>query len=267
MINKDLVWYAAYGSNMSEERFLHYINGGIPSGSERNYEPCSDLTPPKDIRPYEINFELFFARESSSWKGGIAFIETEKNIEIKTLAKLYLISKTQFNHLAKGETQAQSTVDIDFDQAVNEGKTVFKRPSWYGMVLFLGYFEDLPVFTLTGERPIEVFTKPSEKYISIIGSGLRQTHGLNNQEIFQYFSGKKGICGYYKNYELYDLVYERTNSEVEFVRALFDQYAKEFSSMPDGDLKEKKRKELENLMKRYYGEIHIDGLGESFNIS
>ncbi|WP_343614986.1 hypothetical protein [Flavobacterium sp.] len=266
MANKDLVWYAAYGSNMLEERFLHYINGGIPRGSERNYEPCSDLAPPKDIRPYEINFELFFARESSSWKGGIAFIEPEKSNESKTLAKLYLISKTQFNHLAKGETQAQGIVEIDFDQAVNEGRKVFKRPSWYGLVLFLGYFEDLPVFTLTGEKPIDVFTRPNENYLSIIASGLRQTHGLNNQEIFQYFSSKEGILGNYKSYELYDLVYERTNKEIEFVRALFDQYAKDFNSMPDGDLKEKKKKELENLMKRYYGEIHIDNLGESFNI-
>lgn len=266
MENKDLVWYAAYGSNISEERFLHYIKGGIPSGSERNYEPCSDLTPPRDIRPYEINFELFFARESISWNGGIAFIETEKSNETKTLAKLYLISKTQFNHLAKGETQAQGSVEIDFDQAANEGRTVFKRPSWYGLVLFLGYFEDLPVFTLTGEKPIEVFTKPNEKYLSVIASGLRHTHDLNNQEIFQYFISKKGIRDHYKNYELYDLAYERTNKDVEFVRGLFDQFAKDFSSMPDGDLKEKKRKELENLMKQYYGEINIDRLGESFNI-
>lgn len=265
MITEDLVWYAAYGSNLSEERFLYYINGGTPVGATRKYTPCSDLTPPRETRPYEINFEMFFARHADSWSGGIAFIENVQDNEIKTLAKLYLISKTQFNHLAKEETQTAGLINIDFEQAKNEGRTVFKRPSWYGLVLFLGHVENIPVFTFTEERTIENFTKPSEKYLMTIASGLRQAHNLTNEDIFNYFSGIKGIGEYYKFFELYDIVNERVNTKIEYIRILLDDYAKEYSRMPESDLKNQRKVEMENLMRQYYGEVSIDYLGETFN--
>lgn len=265
MISEDLIWYAAYGSNLSEERFLYYINGGTPVGTTRNYTPCDDLTPPRETRPYELNFELFFARHADSWNGGIAFIDNVQDNEINTLAKLYLISKTQFNHLAKQETQTPGVVNIDFEEAENEGRTVFKRPSWYGLVLFLGHVENIPVFTLTQERTIESFTKPSEKYLMTIASGLRQTHNLSNDEIFHYFSKLKGVGEYYKFFELYDVVNGRINHAAEYMRIMLDDYAKEYSRMPEGELKSQKKIDMENLMRQYYGEVKIDYLGESFN--
>ena len=30
------IWYVAYGSNLSRERFCTYLQGGQPNGSERN---------------------------------------------------------------------------------------------------------------------------------------------------------------------------------------------------------------------------------------
>lgn len=35
--------------------------------------------------------------------------------------------------------------------------------------------------------------------------------------------------------------------------------------MPESDLKNQRKVEMENLMRQYYGEVSIDYLGETFN--
>ena len=40
------VWYVAYGSNLSRERFCRYIRGGRPEGSERDLPGCRDTSDP-----------------------------------------------------------------------------------------------------------------------------------------------------------------------------------------------------------------------------
>ena len=32
------IWYVAYGSNLSRERFCYYLRGGRPDGVERDYQ-------------------------------------------------------------------------------------------------------------------------------------------------------------------------------------------------------------------------------------
>ncbi len=36
------VWYVAYGSNLSLERFTAYLQGGRPAGGARKYPGCRD---------------------------------------------------------------------------------------------------------------------------------------------------------------------------------------------------------------------------------
>ena len=38
------IWYVAYGSNLSRERFCTYLRGGRPDGSERDYPGCRDTS-------------------------------------------------------------------------------------------------------------------------------------------------------------------------------------------------------------------------------
>ena len=38
------IWYVAYGSNLSRERFCHYLRGGRPDGVERDYPGCRDTS-------------------------------------------------------------------------------------------------------------------------------------------------------------------------------------------------------------------------------
>src|SRR5699024_1466536 len=41
MKQEDMVWYAAYGSNMLEERLMCYIHGTYFRSSTRKHDPCS----------------------------------------------------------------------------------------------------------------------------------------------------------------------------------------------------------------------------------
>ena len=46
----DPVWYVAYGSNLSRERFRAYLEGGRPVGSRRHYAGGRDTSPPRESR-------------------------------------------------------------------------------------------------------------------------------------------------------------------------------------------------------------------------
>lgn len=69
------VWYAAYGSNLDRDRFLTYLGGGRPPGATRTYPGARDRRPPANDRPLLLPGALFFAWESPTWGGGIAFYD------------------------------------------------------------------------------------------------------------------------------------------------------------------------------------------------
>lgn len=256
-----LVWYAVYGSNLSSGRFIHYIQGGTPSGSTKAYEPCNDTSPPKDERLFELQHELVFARNSTPWQnGGVAFIHRELNPQAKTLSKLYLITKEQFNHVAQWETGGDPINDINTEEAISEGHTVFKQPSWYGMILYLGEVDNIPVFTLTDEVPIQAYTKPSPQYLTQFVDGLRETYNFSSNQIYQYLKTKKGIVGNYKDYELYDVAAGLLNPKRDLTHKLFSDYAREYNSMPDGEEKMKLKLAMDELMRKYYGGFSFDYL-------
>jgi hypothetical protein len=257
----NLIWYAVYGSNLSSERFLNYIQGGTPSGSAKACEPCNDTTPPQKERLFELQHDLVFARTSTQWQnGGVAFIDREPNPQAQTLAKLYLITKEQFNHVAQWETGGNPIDDINIDEAISEDSTVFKLRSWYGLVVYLGEVDNIPVFTLTDEAAITVYTKPSSQYLTQIMNGLRETYNYSNDQIYQYLKTKSGIVGNYKDYELYDVAAGLLNPKRDMTRKLFSDYAREYDSMPEGEEKDKMQLAMDELMRKYYGGFNFDYL-------
>ena len=44
MPSSDLIWYAAYGSNLDPARFDVYLYGGRPDGGSREYPGTRDAT-------------------------------------------------------------------------------------------------------------------------------------------------------------------------------------------------------------------------------
>lgn len=108
-MNTDLVWYVAYGSNLSNERFLCYIRGGTPEGSDKAFEGCRDTTLPRDVKPEILDRELYFAENSKGWQGmGVSFIRNESSNTSKTYVIKYLITREQLEDLAKQVQGEQS---------------------------------------------------------------------------------------------------------------------------------------------------------------
>ncbi|MCK5560387.1 MAG: hypothetical protein KAJ51_07320, partial [Thermoplasmata archaeon] len=123
---ENLVWYACYGSNLFKKRFLLYIEGGRADIVPKTYIGCTDKTPPHQDKSYIIHYELYFAKSSEIWEGkGVAFIKSQVDSTIKTLARLYLITKQQFGEVFLQENDLDprsNSIELDLSQIKAEGE-------------------------------------------------------------------------------------------------------------------------------------------------
>lgn len=204
------VWYACYGSNILEQRFLCYIKGGQPQGAATIYEGCKDKTLPTDSEDFYISSELYFAQNSKNWdNGGVAFVRTSFEPKALTIGKIYLITKGQLVDIARQETKTKGKLTIDFEKAIQDEFYIFKKlPSWYGNLLYLGHHNDYPIFTLTNENNLQTVTRPSKSYLKIIIEGIKEAHNFDNPTIFEYLRTKRGINGNYSDQELFNIINE-----------------------------------------------------------
>ena len=135
------VWYASYGSNLLHSRFMCYINGGTPEGSSKHCPGCSDKTPPQDCKPVTIPHELYFAKNSPSWEGkGVAFIKSQRDVNVQTLGRMYLITKEQFVQIVRqenGRSPDNHRISIDLGETIAQGESIIKG-GWYSRVIYLG---------------------------------------------------------------------------------------------------------------------------------
>lgn len=195
--NSKHVWYASYGSNLSEKRFHCYIQGGKPSGSNKHHLGCNDKSAPLSSEEIYICSELYFAKRSPKWNnGGVCFIKTEFSKTAQTLGRMYLITKDQFVDVVRQEIGMEQGLDIDFEKAISNGHEVFKPNSWYGRIVCLGlHRDDLPIFTFTSPQDYIEYTKPDENYLKTIIKGIDETYALTVNEISDYLLDKPGISG------------------------------------------------------------------------
>ena len=133
------VWYAAYGSNLSKERFMRYI------------ERCTDQSKPEDDRRFEFPYDITFAGTAVSWGNkGKAFLDDSK--EGKALGRIYKVSRSQFEEI-------QNMEGPDYTKKIH-----------------LGWEEGIPVYTFTAEEITNENNSPSADYIEVILQGLRETY-------------------------------------------------------------------------------------------
>ncbi|MCF8254987.1 MAG: hypothetical protein K9H61_09640 [Bacteroidia bacterium] len=202
------VWYASYGSNLQMERFLCYIRGGQPYGRPDIYEGCLDKTLPEDNEEFYICSRLYFAKESSGWnKGGVGFISNTFDNKSQTLARMYLITKEQFVDVVKQETKFKGNLEINFDECINNGSLIFKDPSWYGNLIYLGEQNQQPIFTFTSKEDFShLINRPDRKYLKTIIEGIKEVFPFDDNEICDYLFPLEGIEGNYTRKELLDLI-------------------------------------------------------------
>jgi HKD family nuclease len=207
-----LVWYAAYGSNICEERFLCYIRGGTPPGAHKDYVGCHDPSLPRDARPIMIPHGLFFAGSASGWNGkGMAFIRSER--DRRSFGRMYLITFTQFDQLIQQEQGRKNPLGTPICPPlsyITSHEFCFTNPAnptapadpkkrlSYGRILNLGSEDGHPVVTFTAVGPDNdiVPAEPAREYLQTIARGIRETFpDVSVQQISQYFSNCDGVRG------------------------------------------------------------------------
>lgn len=164
--DNDTIWYACYGSNLSEERFACYIEGGTCDLNGKSYIGCKDKTHWGHPEYAVVQGEMSFGNSSPSWNSkGVAFFDPDS--EGRTYMKLYPIRRSQLMDIQKQEGSSAN---------------------WYGRTLCLGIRNNRPVYTLTSKtrRPVNL---PDEKYLTLIATQLRRGFALDDDEVISYVMG------------------------------------------------------------------------------
>ncbi|WP_245837259.1 hypothetical protein [Virgibacillus phasianinus] len=199
------VWYASYGSNLSRERFLCYIEGGQPKGSADVEIGCSDNSLPIKEATHIMQHPLYFAKASARWQNqGVAFIGLKKEEKHHTYSRKYLITEEQFKDVVKQENGV--AIDMDLDDIKQRGLRTLKD-TWYGTLLYVGEEDGYPIFTFTADFDSDVpVTKPSKQYLGMIINGLRNTLKLDRTEVVNYLSTKPGVADNYSREDIEELM-------------------------------------------------------------
>ncbi len=198
------VWYAAYGSNLSADRFRTYLEGGPVPGSTtgRVQRGAADPSPPRADHPFLIDRELVFAGTSASWGGGgVAFLDADTmGPEAPTMGRIWGITLGQFldvfaqeNGFDGGEQAdgdalgAETLAAFDLDVAVEQGRIDLVERA-YGRIELLDAIDGVPVLTITGRsRPSEL-RAAHDSYLRTIATGLTEAWGADAGAAARYLS-------------------------------------------------------------------------------
>ncbi len=189
------VWYVSYGSNLSEKRFMCYIAGGTPPGSQNK---CRDKTPPMANKSIVLNWELYFAVYSDWWHGTAAFIR-QSDQSAKTFGRMYLITDEQFNDVVlqeNGRAIDGTRLLPPFGTLMSLRDSILPGVEMYGRLVCLGKRGGYPMLTFTATKNDFKGGPPSEAYVKVIVSGIKETYpSMKDSEIWGYLQNRDGIRG------------------------------------------------------------------------
>jgi hypothetical protein len=190
-----MVWYASYGSNLCAERFGCYIAGGTPRGATRPCRGARDTTSPRQDRPLEIPYPLYFAGTSKTWAGAPSFIDIVESRAATTRARAYLITWEQFEDVVAQENGRGVTTPIALapdDLAVGRGHPL--GSGRYENLLCVGRDDVAPVLTITSPWTMAhaELGAPAPNYLRTMIDGLRESHELRDDAITAYLGAAPG---------------------------------------------------------------------------
>src|SRR5699024_1697256 len=111
-------------------------------------------------------------------RGGVGFIDPQRDNSQKTMGKRYLITQEQFIDLVKQESGLKSAPELDLERLEEEGTLVFDKTIWYGRLLYLGRDAGWPIVTFTNAKRLETVNPPDKTYLATIISGLQSCYQL-----------------------------------------------------------------------------------------
>ncbi|TDB98017.1 histone deacetylase [Actinomadura sp. 7K534] len=185
------IWYVAYGSNLFGERFRCYLTGGRPRGGARRQAGCRDPRPARAERAITVPGGIYFAHDSRTWGGGMAFYDPD--LPGRAAARAYLLTHRQFCDVMSQEMHRGVGADHDLSEAVTRGRQRV-GPGRYETVLKVGECAGRPMLTFTAPEPAPP-NAPTAPYLTMLGSGLREAHGWSADRAASYLAGRPGARG------------------------------------------------------------------------
>jgi hypothetical protein len=185
------VWYVSYGSNMCRDRLLCYLEGGRPRGGALEYVGARDDTLPADDMPVELPGSLYFAGESPTWGGGVAFYDHD--VPGPTPARAYRITGEQFVDVAAQEMHRLPEEGDPLEEVIISGLEAGRHqagPGRYETLIEIGRHDGLPMLTFTSPHGLDAVphTRPAPAYLTMLRRGLREGLGWDDDEIDVYFT-------------------------------------------------------------------------------
>ncbi|MEU9044547.1 MULTISPECIES: histone deacetylase [unclassified Kitasatospora] len=192
----DLVWYAAYGSNLHADRLAYYIAGGRPPGGARTYPGCRDRRLPKRQIPVVLPGLLYFALTSRVWTGGMGFYDPAEAGEMP--ARAYLVTQQQFSDIAAQEMHREPGADLDLSKALVSGHDQL-GPGRYETLVCPGAIDGIPAFTFTAPWRLSdaELNSPANGYLANIAAGLAEAHGWSLERSASYLATRPGAAGHW----------------------------------------------------------------------
>ena len=187
------VWYVSYGSNMSAARLACYLRGGRPPGGSRANPGARDRTLPHRDVPVDLPGTLYFAGESPQWGGGVAFYDHAK--PGFTAARGYLLTAGQLADVAAQEMYRDPREGDPLEDLVLrplEGGRHEAGPGRYETLVEVGRYDGLPLLTFTSPHGFGTVqhASPSEAYLDMLRTGLRESRAWDEQQVASYLSGR-----------------------------------------------------------------------------
>lgn len=192
----DRVWYAAFGSNLHLARLGYYLTGGRPPGARHACPGCRDPRGPERTVPVMLPGQLYFALESPTWTGGLAFYDP--GCAGETAARAYLLTAGQFSDIAAQEMRREPGTDLDLGEALATGRAEL-GPGRYETLICAGTLDGLPVLTFTAPwgRDDVAWNPPAAAYLWQLASGLAEAHAWSPGRIAAYLTSRPGAAGHW----------------------------------------------------------------------
>ena len=193
-MSERLVWYATYGSNLCEARFLRYITGGRPPGVSHSHAGARDKRAPRADMALALPHRLYFAGTSKVWSGAPCFVDTDVTPDAFSHARAYLIGWEKSEDIVAQENGRPSVpIELGPDDLA-PGSTHQLGSRRYENVLCLGTLDGVPVLSLTSPWSMSSaeIDAPSIVYLKVLITGLREVHGLLDEEIVAYLGAAPG---------------------------------------------------------------------------
>lgn len=137
--------------------------------------------------------EVYFAWESPTWGGGVAFWRPDP-AEV-AYARAYLVTGEQFTDIVDQEMHREPGPPLDLAGILGEADTLTLGSGRYETLWRAGMIDNLPVLTFTASWDHRAATPnaPAAAYLRTLSTGLRDTFGWSPRRIAGYLVRRPGV--------------------------------------------------------------------------